>query len=342
MSTDIQKEFNIVLIKPNNLNIENISSITKEKINEIINEYTELITVTHDTMMENIIKLINLNTEIIGSTDLCYQNSNYIYQLCHIDYKSNKIDHENIKQNELGSILTIENNDILGNAVLIKSKIGNNYLCETSSMDKDLLYDLIYNRIFHKGIIVKTNGEIDEFEFNKNPFENLDVDISNYRYIELQFLKFDFILFIQLDPKPNEINKKITRIAGTYKVHGDVIMISQATINNFLNIDKILFDKIDEISWGNLSDRKLTEEENKDGEHINNLPIVMNRYCVLEKRLKENINKFQNKKLICTGCYRTKYSNATEQAKDWQYHKNNCLFDKNPINKYLKENEKNN
>src|SRR5439155_9719770 len=144
-----------------------------------------------------------------------------------------------------------------------------------------------------------------------------------------------------LKPNNNSINKKATIIFGRNKVNGDVLLILKESDFEFIDFDKIIFDKIFDLADFSFDTRDLQDDEKKEDVRINNLPVIMNKYCILKKRYSfyNNICNFCKSSsnetlLICSGCYKTKYHNNNCQQKDWENHKKECLYNKQSINKY--------
>jgi len=338
-------KFNIVIIRKNDFQFD-ISkfdsgsnyNIDRQLLKNSIGPYIEIVETDCKTMMEVVVNTIKLEGKLLGDTTVCHQDDKYIYQICHFNPEKNNMEINNEDMNGLSSHLVMDHNMVYGSTVLIKSKISENFTCVPQSVkDIDEIVDLLCMRVLHKGIMIKTNGTVENIQFYDNPLEKLTKEeCSEYRWLELPFLKFAFIIFIKLNPEPDEINKKATRLVGNYRVKGDVLVISKSTENDYLDIDRSLFKVIDKLTWGKLSKRKLIEEETED-KKINSLPIVMNRYCILMERYKKIQTNSYN--FICTGCYRMKYKDKKDQEYDWSDHKNECLYNKRFINEHLKINE---
>jgi len=343
------EEYNIAIIKPNNYKIQDLilkKNIDRDFLNNIIKENIEFKKVYQTNMMEYIINTINLTPEIMGSTSMCYQDNKNIYQLCHLDLKTSCIDTEQ-KINSIGSCLALDD-EVKDYAVLIKSKICQNNLCEPDSINNyEEIVDVLCHSLIHTGLKIDVDGNVSEYQFFEDPCENIPVEeLHNWRCVDVPILKFDLLMFIQLKPTNDIINKKATRLAGKCVINGDVLLVSKYKNNIYLDLNKDMYNKIDTILWGTLKSRDLTPDELKDGESSNRLPIVLNRYCVLDARYNLSIKK-KSKNSICTGCYRIKYDNLVDQKNDWTRHKKECLYNKRPYNIYLqikeeKDNDVNN
>ena len=337
--------FDIVLIKPGSFAIDKsifTKDITNEQISQLVTNKLEFINTDLEGMMNIVVDTIKLQADKIGDTTLCYEDSKSIFQLCHYKNSNNGGIDDDTTLNELASLLTLGNESVYGDAILICSAIKEDYTCQPASIGMKEVVSLIYNKIVHIGVLINNNGDVREFKFVKDPLENYDeTEVANYQWMELPFLNFNLILFVQVVPSDKQINKKVTKLAGRFSVQGDCILVSKSAENEFLNLDGRLFDKLLKLSTGPLAARNLNENEKKDNEKVNNLPLVYNRYHILEERY----NKYKDlcqccakkleTELTCQGCYRVKYHDSVCQKDDWYIHKQECLYGKNPLNSYL-------
>ena len=109
----------------------------------------------------------------------------------------------------------------------MNSLIKDNGTCIPDNFTIDDIINIMYKKHVHKGIIIKTDDTFEEITFYNNPLEDkLKEQSNNYRYIELSLFKFNLIMYIQLYPVNNIINKKATKLFGKGKIHGDVIISS--------------------------------------------------------------------------------------------------------------------
>jgi hypothetical protein len=338
--------FNIAIIKPNKFKFsqDDLESLTVDKILDDIQNHIDIVSLSSADFMEKIVTTIGLKPELMGDTNICYEDNKYIYQISHLDLKKNNL-LENDNINGIASYLPIDDINVHGNAIFLCSEITDNHTCITNNVNLNIIAEILYNKIVKTGIKISTDGNITEFKYSNDPIENMNQDEkNNLRWLECNILKFNLILFVQKNPNPNTINKKGTKLFGTHRVYGNVYVVEKVTDNKFSSLQKTTFTKLLEICNGPLNSRDLIENENKDGQKINNLPIVYNRYCLLNDRYKNRLNKCNNcsKELNnddffkCAGCYRINYDSKECQKEDWTYHKPNCLnIDKN-LNKLLK------
>jgi hypothetical protein len=343
--------FSVAIIKPNRFwdNVkgdrDKLQSSTVKDVENEIADIVELRQVTPDTMMECIIDTIKLTKELMGSTSMCYEDNNYVYQLCHLNMSDNGKEGADNEDdiNLLASHLCLDDVKIYGSVIILRSKIDhdNGNTCITDTLNITDISELLYKKFVHKGVKVYTNGSVDEFTFINNPLESMsDKEIDRHKWIELPFLNFNLIGFIKMDLETDHVNKKITRLVGSEIVNGTVILVSKSTETEYIDLDRELFNKMIAVANGPMENRKLTEEENKNGDEQNSLPIVMNRHCILENRYKNyklecnycSKEIGNNNSLVCTGCYRVKYDDPQCQKDDWENHKKECLHEKKSLN----------
>ena len=333
-------KFNIAIIKFNNYNIkEDVKDISKEDIKKDLEKLVEIREVTQNTMMENIIEVLKLTTHHVADSALCYEDDKNVYQLCNMRLLDTNNSNGKGNFNCLGTLLTTTKETIYGDSVLIKSKITEDNTCIDDSIDIDDIVNLYYSKIVHKTVSINADGEISELLFRKSPFENMDKDmLNNYRYIDHNILGFVFQMHIEVIPTKDKVNKKMTILKGNSIIKGNVILLLKTHEYNFLDIDKKLLKKILCLCEGSIKGREISEDEKQNRKEFNNKIIVMNPFCILEKRYKkycEN-NKNKNKKLTCRGCFRMKYETLEEQKRDWLNHSKECLFKKKEtLNEFL-------
>lgn len=323
--------YKIALIKPCNITIEN-----GLMDNDKIVSHIELINVTHQTMMETIVDKINLQHDGIADTIICYENANNIYQLCYLDPKPNNQEESEESFNSIASYLSFK--DIYGPSILINSKILENGICGTDTLDINTIKELLDSKINHKGVKLLCNGSVVEFTFKgSSPLQAEELD--QYLVMEHNLLKFNFIIYLKKNPSET-INKNATKLLGTGKIADDVIVVLKITESEYIDLTTEIMEKLLTICCDTLSKRKLTEQENEN-EKINDLPVVKNAHCILKKKYNDykvkcqNCNNSPNTFRICSGCFRIKYCNKKCQKEHWIYHKENCLYMQEPINKNI-------
>jgi len=337
------EKFNVAIIRPNQFNLE--KGMDQHDIEHAIVEHVELNEVTNETLMECVVKTINLTPKLMGDTTACYENEEHIYQICHLNLKDNGKEEDESNLNRVASYLATDNKKIYGRSVLLCSKITETGICQNTTLDMNTISRILYSKLVHKGVKIHTSGEIEEFNFNYDPLEEYTQEQrDNYKWFELPLFKFNLIVYIEKTPMEStaseKINKKMTKLFGRGRINGNAIVVSKVTENEYIDLDNNLINKILVVSGGSLKERELLDEEKKDGEKKDGLPFVINKYRILQQRYNNRQKKcyscsediMDKNSQVCTGCYRVIYHSEICQKKDWENHKSDCLYGKCAIN----------
>lgn len=325
-------QFNIIIFDENK-----IEKFSMENIVEYMKKYSYEKYLDLNDLVPFIYDLLEMNDDISCNCEIIYQNDQYIYQLFNIQ----KEQEDPEKYNNVASILT--NSHSYGKAVIVCSKILENYTCGISNICYNNLENILYGKIIHTAVKINVNNDMELIDYQNDVMENYDA--NNYRWMELQILKHHLILFIQVNPENNNVNKFATRLVGTNMINGDVIVSYKSENNESLNLTIEKLKDLLKICYGEMTERKLTDDELKYDEiKINGLSIINNDDIVLKRRLLEYnykcdyCNITMNKGKVCKGCFRMRYHNNDCQIKHWEYHKTNCGMYKDPLNKLLQNN----
>ena len=332
--------FNIAIIKTNNYFINesvDIDKITKDEIKEELKKIVEIKEVNINNMMDEVVKVLKLTENHIADTSLCYEDAKVVYQLCNMRFITNENNNGKKDFNCFGTQLTTTKETIYGDSVLIKSKIKDDNLCETDTFNLDDIVDLYYSKLVHKALKVNHDGSIEEILYRKSPFEKMSKEVyENYRYINNKIFGLGLEMHIEIIPKTNKINKKMTILKGNKKVRGDVILALRTHEYNYIDIDEKLYKKLICTCYGSLKNRDLSEDESNNRKEKGNLMMVINSLCILEKRYKKYCLEKKKNLFTCKGCFRMKYSSIEEQKLDWKNHSKECLFkSKDDLNELL-------
>jgi hypothetical protein len=346
------KSFNVAIVKPNDFNRHAYGlDTTREQLDQLISPLVEYVETTANDMMELIVTTIGLTKDMMGATNIFYQDKDAVYQLCYIDMQDNEQndeldDKKNNKKKEdtrpingLSSSFSMDNLEIRGNVVLIRSDITDNYVCTTSSISPSDLTNIMYKKCIHKGVKVQPDGQLTEFYFMNDPLEGCTKEeVENYQWMEFHLFKLNFLIFIQKNPEPNQINKTMTHLLGTNVIHGTSLIVLKSNEKEYLDVDLSLFKDLLAATYGPFKHRALIGYETRDGEQVGELPMVVNGYRILDKRARDykckcescgvNIVNFEGR---CCGCYRVFYHTKECQKKDWHYHKEECLMNSAPM-----------
>lgn len=328
----------LVTIKPNKFIFDrNKYFHNHELLKNDIMEYVEVVNYATDDFMATIVEQIGLTPDLIGSSPICHESHTNIYQICYTGQKPN--DFEQVECDNPNMIANYLTNDNINNScVFINSKITNNLTCINDNATIDDLVNVLYSKYIHVGLFIGVDDNVTEFYYGDHPLEyyRLDTyDENKYNIKEIEFISLGLCCVVDLDDK--RINRRMTRIMGNDHVYGDVLLILKSP-EQYHDLDMTLYDKIDMLSYGPLSGRVLTENEQKDVEKNNDLFVVNNKYCIIESRLMYNNYKYRcgyggckldsGELNCCMGCYKIKYHGKECQGGDWGNHKKDCLCNK--------------
>ena len=108
----------------------------------------------------------------------------------------------------------------------------------------------------------------------------------------------------------SNINKMATRFMGNQKVMGDCLIVVKSTETEFIDLNLKEFQDIMKLCWGPLSNRKVLENDRPT--KVNNLPIVRNRYHVLNEKIYQN--SYEKKSDVQPGQDHVSYDNSIDDT----------------------------
>jgi len=308
--------FQIIIIKPNDFNLDDIpykttpnkiyENISRDdffsiksnyvdipKMKEKLSSCIEIISVDKNDFMEKSVEQINLDDKHYGDIRDCYEDPNNIYQVM-FRLISQYDDNTNLKNNVLASIITNEKELIYGNVVLFKTNLPkDNY----NSLNVNIIFDdiisLIMNNIYHTGVYIDNDNSIQQIFFNNaleivdpsyqfNIRTNIDqlMKKENYGIKTNEVLKYH-IQFIFDTNSHDNINEPISRIICA-PIRGKGIMISPCeNDNSFYDLGK---DEVIELL--KLSPNyELAVEDINEIDINNGYKIIKNKYRIVNSRL---------------------------------------------------------
>lgn len=287
-----------------------------------------------DELMNLIADTIKLTAELDGDTTICYEDGTHIYQMCHLSMRNNLLK-ETEEENVFAGYLGVSQHKMFGSVVLIKQQIADDYTCKPCSItlgDVGKLYD---KRTMYTGVKLVPNALVEEFRFHRSPEEILS-DMTQYKVIDLPLFKFNFLLIVQIDAKPFELNKQMSRLMGC-KILGTCYLVAKSSEYDYVDVGASLFNKLHTICLDTMESRKVAGEsgdvgvgdkKESDVKKINGLQVVMNKYCLVDKRHKEFIKR-DLQYPICNHCQR--------HVVGIHKHKKECCGDIMPLNLQLKQ-----
>lgn len=331
---------NVGIIKQNDINFSNIGE-WKDNVS-----YSKVS--NNDELLECIVNAINLTKDGMCETLTCYEDSEYVYQICFLQ----GFEHVN----GLGSLLNYEHIKVFGPAVLLKFGINDDYTCFQLNLEEKDIHNLINMSVNPKAVKISEKGDLEEFIFHRMPIE--EEDVSKYVQLEMKYLKFNLMIYAKTSEHPHyidSINKSATRLSNQ-KINGDCIIGLKANDHVFTTLSSDTMQKLLDISWGQIANRIIANDDNNlENNNSGGLSVVSNCYIELEKYCAKNKKKEKcdnpncnsdyneqknmdvetitdnsNKLLVCTGCYRLRYCSKECQKSDWESHKSECLLN-NPI-----------
>lgn len=326
-------QFTIVIIKPNNFDINSFSIdfnplyttkqqfFPQDKLYNLINDYVSIDTVTDENMMDKIVQHINIENGENGDTKTCGQTFDTIYQLCCIDKQNGDI-------NKLASILTKDQEVIFGTAIFLSTRTPiDNYDIYNVSADINDIYQVIVDKLIHYGIQIDANNNIKQIIFN-NSLLIMDDRMINMHDLDdniVPLFKYDLMIY---NDKLLDINLYGMMLTNK-KINGTIYIISRTSENTFDDIDIETVKKmLTIVSY----DNSLTNEEQKVEKDQYERYVIKSKYRTLYNRFKNHksicggCNKQESDNLLyCSNCCRTKYCSIECQKKDWKNHRKMCL-----------------
>lgn len=283
--------FEVVIIKPNVVEhldynrIDYISEILKVDCFEKETTTTEKIGLVFAQYL-NSENYIGCNAQ----TNICYETSEYLYEICYLDVPEDKKSTETY--NQIASILDITNQQIFGTAILIKTHLPINTL-DMSLVDftKEDIKKILESRVNHYGVFIDTDQNMKAINFkdlDSKLRELLDENPKDLAKIELPFLKHNFTMYYCKDSIDEE-NKLVYDIAQT-KIYGDVFIISMLTDTIFTDITVDEVKKILAISKYGNDAWQANDDDDKEERDENGRILIKSKHRILQKRFNNLAN----------------------------------------------------
>lgn len=137
---------------------------------------------------------------------------------------------------------------IIGSIVIVKRQMNNKLLYEDIKID-DIIESII-DTFIHKGVIIKPNDNVVEFDYIFDVLEwtNPKETDKNIRYHEFKFLDHILIFYVNINTErtPENLNKQCSLIYGQ-KIYGEVLLGLRDTHDSVVsnrNMTIDLFKKI--------------------------------------------------------------------------------------------------
>ena len=210
----------------------NIGLITYKDINLIEtenNKDTILLKVTDNLL--NIKNDITLN-DVMITNGVCYHSDKHVYTVFYL-LINKKI---KIKLNTKANCLACHNDSIYGNAVLLKTDYNNKI--ETITKEEiEYILDIKKDNMCY---LITSDNKVIQKHFKY--FDIKDFEIFR-KPVCIKFVLFGYMIkvFLDVEPKNQELNKVITAIYKNFKIKGDVLFyigrLDKGNLMEYINLD---------------------------------------------------------------------------------------------------------
>ena len=260
------------------------------------------------------------------------------------DYIAN----QECNMNNIGCLFSLKQTVVENTCVIIANKydISKEKSVVIDSVTKDDILRVIRRRFYSSSVMITHDG-LKKYYYQdpgmliKKVF-NLN-DNNNVQNLSFSHLKYNLSYFFIQDKK-SYVNEIATRINGSYRVYGDVLVIHEMEDKIYTNISIHEIKRINVLSYGRLYDRQLKLEEsheykcnemdeNGKEKEVTKVPY-WSRYIVAESRMAKwklnknkciNCNKEITNPVICEKCYRAKYCSNECMIEFRGYHNDECI-----------------
>src|SRR5271156_2561865 len=245
--------YNILVIEPNDFSLEalNLNDIPnlKTNIRRALPNYVTLKETNIQNMVEDLYNILNLNEDLIADTEEILETVNNVYQLCHVNYSNTSIPTTNFTTtssnsnnivNSLASYLCLTTT-VYNTAIILNSRVTDNLTCMPDTLNLESLVDILYKKLIHQAVKITPSSIYYTISFYRSPIENLVETIEDqtqYKILEVSdFYKFNLLLYLQIKPINKHLNKDATKLLGTSKLYGDIIVVSKTAENEYIDLD---------------------------------------------------------------------------------------------------------
>ena len=280
-----ENSFEVIILKPNI--VEHLDYNRPDYISEILSvDCYDTTTTTSSKIGLIFAEYLNSNNYVgcNAQTNICYETSEYLYEICYLDIPEDK--KSNDTYNQIASILDITNQQIFGNAILIKTHLPlDNLNMSLVNFSKDDIKVILESRVNHFGVFIDTDQNLKAINFRDlepKLIELLDENPKDLGKIEIPFLKHNFIMYYCKDSLDEE--NKLVRDISQKKIYGDVFIVSMITETIYTDISvnevkkMLAISKFGEDAWKSNSDHD--KEERDDLGRI----IIKNKHRILHNK----------------------------------------------------------
>lgn len=253
--------------------------------------------------------------------------------------------------NNIGCLLSLKHHVIENACVVLANGYDTTQDQPTvlTSVTKADILRVIRRRFYFSAILIRDNRFIKYYYQSPQHLVGVIFNIGledNIEHTDCDLLKYKLSLYFKYT-KTGTINEIATRINGSFRLFGDVLMLHEldAGVNANLSIREAT--RLNVLAYGRLYDRQLQPAEThtvtrveatEDGQATEKkVTPYWSRYLVVEKRIKKWVSqgavcincglrpKPQTKLRPCDRCYRVRYCSPTCETEFRSYHYNECI-----------------
>ena len=195
-------------------------------------------------LLEEILIKIGQNTDSVDGGSLILNGyKNHMYQMIYLEEKnffdkSKNADHELL--NEYCTLSNIDIKPIYNDAAIIKISYDDGVM-KNDIIKKEDIINIFLSNYYHTGILVDTNGNLQEIEFTEDG-PNFVIG-NNFKLIDsINILGFTFMPYLEIGSKLNEIATKL--MGKEIKGRLFLTLVCPNSYKKLWSIDKETLEKI--------------------------------------------------------------------------------------------------
>lgn len=260
------------------------------------------------------------------------------------DYIPNNV----LNVNSIGCFFSLKHTFIENTCVIIANKydLTAKKFAIIDSINAEDILRVIRRRFYFSSAVIK-NNKISKYYYQDPKYLIQEMygltEKDNIEHFSFNLLKYNLIYYFQND-KMKYTNEIATRISGTDRFYGDVIVLHEMEENIYANLSIRELKRLNVLTYGKLSDRNLVPNEehsietmsiDENGKEISDKTIPLwSRYIVIDNR----INQWQHTKnkciyckdtiitpITCPKCFRAKYCSVNCIDKYNNDHQKECI-----------------
>lgn len=250
--------------------------------------------------------------------------------------------------NSLACLFSLKHNVIENNCIVFANKydLSAPHFTTIDSICKEDIIRIVRRRFFFSAVLIQNDNMVKYYyqdpRYLISKIYGL-TDQDNIQKLSFSHFKYNLVFYFQHD-RSKYVNKIATRINGSYRLHGDVLILHEMEENIFANISVRETKRINVLSYGRLYDRQLKNEElhtlptfetTEDGKEIEKKTTPLwSRYIVIDNRMINwqniknkciNCSNEMNQQITCDKCYRVKFCSEICRKEFDRYHLDECI-----------------